>query len=158
MKHLQLQYTCKIKSRDHLAPLFLCRIHPTNLLIRAVCSSAPMHHAANCILSTQIQGGMYMFVNMLYQTVQILVVFFLQFSTTNYAKCGCCLIKIPFSFTLGLKRLFSHVRLLCNIQLVHLFFNTFAIACYSMIIHVIVLLVFLLIVSCTRRKGGFSLI
>ena len=39
-----------------------------------------------------------------------------------------------------MKRLISHVRLLFNIQLVHLFSNTFEIARYNMIIHVIVFL------------------
>ena len=40
-----------------------------------------------------------------------------------------------------MKRLISHVRLLYNIQLVHLFSNTFETARYNMIIHVIVFLV-----------------
>ena len=40
-----------------------------------------------------------------------------------------------------MKRLISHVRLLFNIQLVHLFSNTFETARYNMIIHVIVFLV-----------------
>ena len=65
----------------HLAPFPLCRIYPTNQLInsqkvRSVCSSAPMHHAANCISSNEKKRGMYMPVNMLYQTMQILVTFF----------------------------------------------------------------------------------
>ena len=104
--------------------------------VRTVCSSAPMHHAANCISSNPNTRGMYMSVNMLYQTVQILV----TFSTTNYSKSGCCYIEIPFSFMLGMKRLISHVSLLFNIQLV-LFSNTFETARYKMIIHVIVFLV-----------------
>ena len=41
-----------------------------------------------------------------------------------------------------MKRLISHVRLLFNIQLVHLFSNTFETARYNMIIHVIVFLVY----------------
>ena len=40
-----------------------------------------------------------------------------------------------------MKRLISHVRLLFNIQLVHLFSNTFETARYNMNIHVIVFLV-----------------
>ena len=44
-----------------------------------------------------------------------------------------------------MKRLISHVRLLFNIQLVHLFSNTFETARYNMIIHVIVFLVLLLL-------------
>ena len=39
-----------------------------------------------------------------------------------------------------MKRLISHVRLLFNIQLVHLFHKTFETARYNMIIHVIVFL------------------
>ena len=41
-----------------------------------------------------------------------------------------------------MKHLISHVRLLCNIQLVH-FLNAFETARYYMIIHVIVFLVFM---------------
>ena len=40
-----------------------------------------------------------------------------------------------------MKRLISHVRLLFNIRLVHLFSNTYETARYNMIIHVIVFLV-----------------
>ena len=40
-----------------------------------------------------------------------------------------------------MKRLISHVRLLFNIHIVHLFSNTFETARYNMIIHVIVFLV-----------------
>ena len=40
-----------------------------------------------------------------------------------------------------MKRLISHVRLLFDIQLVHLFSNIFETARYNMIIHVIVFLV-----------------
>ena len=40
-----------------------------------------------------------------------------------------------------MKRLISHVRLLFNIQLVHLFSNTFETARYNIIIHVLVFLV-----------------
>ena len=57
-------------------------------------------------------------------------------------------LKIPFSFTLGMKHLISHVRLLFNIQLVHLFSNTFETARYNMIIHVIV---FLVHIECTYK-------
>ena len=40
-----------------------------------------------------------------------------------------------------MKRLVSHIRLVFNVQLVHLFSNTFETARYNMIIHVIVFLV-----------------
>ena len=103
-----------------------------------------MHHAVNCISSTQIQVGMYMSVNMLYQTVQILVIFFYSF-VQQITQIVVAKLKFPFSFTLGMKRLISHVRLLFNIQHVynikHLFSNTFQSARYNMIIHVKVFLV-----------------
>ena len=85
---------------------------------------------------------MYMSVNMLYQTVQILVTFF--YSLVQQITQKVVVVKLKFlffSFTLGIKRLISHVRLSNNIQLVHLFSNTFETARYNMIIHVIVFLV-----------------
>ena len=82
-----------------------------------------------------------MSVSMLYQTVQILVTFFYRLVQQITQKSGCFKIEIPFSFTLGMRRLISHVRLLFYIQLVHLFSNTFETARYNMIIHVIVFLV-----------------
>ena len=50
-----------------------------------------------------------------------------------------------------MKRLISHVRLLFNIRLVHLFSNTFESARYNMIIHVIVFLVIYLFIYLCHR-------
>ena len=82
-----------------------------------------------------------MSVNMLYQTVQILVTFFYSLVQQITERVVVVQIEIPFSFTLGMKRLISHVGLLLNIQLVYLFSHTFETARYNMIIHVIVFLV-----------------
>ena len=49
-----------------------------------------------------------------------------------------------------MKRLISHVRPLFNIQLVHLFSDTFETARYNMIIHVIFFLVLFIIKKGTR--------
>ena len=51
-----------------------------------------------------------------------------------------------------MKRLISHVRLLWNIQFVHLFSNTFETARYNMIIHVILFLVTIHVVLCIHNK------
>ena len=59
-----------------------------------------------------------MSVNMLYKTVQILVTFFYSLVQQITQKVVAINIEIPFSFTLGMKRLISHVGLLFNIQLV----------------------------------------
>ena len=55
-----------------------------------------MHHAANCISSTQIQGDMYMSVNMLSQTMQILVTFF--YSLVQQITQKVIVFKIKFLF------------------------------------------------------------
>ena len=55
-----------------------------------------MHHAAYCISSTQIQGGMYMSVNMLYHTVQILVTF--SYSLVQQITQKGVVLKLKFLF------------------------------------------------------------
>ena len=108
----------------HLAPLSLCRIHPTYQLInsqkvRSVCSSAPMHHAANCISSNPNTRAR-MSVIMIYQIVQILVTFLYSFVQQITQKVVFVKMKVLFH-----KRLISHFSLLFNIQLVHFFSNTY---------------------------------
>ena len=82
-----------------------------------------------------------MCVSMLYQTVQILVAFFYNLVQQITQKVVVVKLKFLFHSPYGMKRLISHVRLLFNIQLVHLFSNAFETARYNMIIHVIVFLV-----------------
>ena len=84
---------------------------------------------------TQIQGGMYLSMNKLYQTVQIPVKFFYSLVQQITQKIDA--VKLKCLFTLGMKRLISHVRLLFNIQRVHLFSNTFKAACYNMHINML---------------------
>ena len=55
--------------------------------VRSVCSSAPMHHAANCISSNpNTRGHVYVCEHVIPNSYNI----FLQFRTTNYSKSSCC--------------------------------------------------------------------
>ena len=88
---------------------------------------------------------MYMFVNMLYQAVQIFVTFF--YSLLQQITKKVVVVKLKF-----MKRFISQVRLLFNIQLVHLFPNTFETTRYNMIIHIIVFLVIVAVKTAAERS------
>ena len=85
---------------------------------------------------TQIQGGMNMSVNMLYQTVQILVTFFYSLVQQITQKADAVKLKI-----LRYEAPYFSCQAVIQYTTCNMFSNTFETARYKMISHVIVFLV-----------------